>query len=38
LTRFHQQGSTCAKSIHGLAPPVRSTGKNHFNSQPIKKA
>src|ERR1700679_1256408 len=38
LTRFHQQGSTCAKSIHGSAPSVLSTDKTHFNSYPIKKA
>jgi hypothetical protein len=38
LTRFHQQGSTCAKSIHGSAPSALNTDKNHFNSQSIKKA
>src|ERR1700722_17440240 len=38
LTRFHQQGSTCAKSIHGSAPSALNTDKNYFNSQPIKKA
>jgi hypothetical protein len=37
LTRFHQQGSTCAKSIHGSAPSALNTDKNYFNSQPIKK-
>ncbi len=37
LTRFHQQGPTCAKSIHGLAPSVLTTDKNHSISQPIKK-
>jgi hypothetical protein len=32
LTRFHQQRPTCAKSIHGLAPSVLNTDKNHLNS------
>ena len=32
LARFHHQRSTCAKSIHGLAPSVLNTDKNHHNS------
>ncbi|HSY35998.1 MAG TPA: hypothetical protein VK814_09635 [Acidobacteriaceae bacterium] len=38
LTRFDQQGSTCAESIHKFASSVRNTDENYFNSQPIKMA
>ena len=38
LVRFYQQWSTCAKSIHGLAPSVHNTDKNHLNSQTTKMA
>jgi hypothetical protein len=38
LPRLYQEWSACAKRIHGLAPSVHNTDKNHFNIQLMKMA
>ena len=36
LPRLYQEWSACAKSIHGIAPSVHNTDKDHLNIQPMK--